>query len=234
LVLDVGQGDATLVVGPTGRGFLIDTGPEGLGEEKILPTLNKEGIERLDWLLLTHYDIDHIGSAADLLQQIDPPLALLDRGPSTAQDHSLYFDYLEQATGRRRQVAPGEVFELGGEETDYEEVFPDIDPSDPYGGYFQAVYDNEIMTGDGDTHNFRPEEGINRAEISKVMNKALEVHEYNTVNEDMEDLDLEYTEEEPSEEIKDSSDEEEFMEYDTSKEQASFLSWLMAFLPFFN
>ncbi|EKD92840.1 MAG: Tenascin-X, partial [uncultured bacterium] len=135
-------------------------------------------------------------------------------------------------------VMIGEVFELGGEDTDYEGVFPDVEPTDPYGGYFQAVYDNDIMTGDGDTQNFRPEEGINRAEISKVMNKALEVYEYNTVNDDLDDLDLEYTAEEPSEEepsseeVKDSGDGEDFMEYDASKEQASFFSWLMAFLPF--
>jgi competence protein ComEC len=115
LVLDVGQGDATLIVGPTGRGFLIDTGPEELGEEKILPTLKKEGIERLDALLLSHFDIDHIGSAASLLKEIHPPLAILDRGDSTQQDHPLYLDYLKQAQGHRQKVAPGEVFELGSE-----------------------------------------------------------------------------------------------------------------------
>jgi len=37
--LDVGQGDATLIVSPTGQTMLVDAGYNGKGDSKILPFL---------------------------------------------------------------------------------------------------------------------------------------------------------------------------------------------------
>jgi competence protein ComEC len=66
-MLDVGQGDATLVQFPTGEALLVDAGGAGArfdtGERVISPALWASGARRLDWLAISHADLDHIGGA---------------------------------------------------------------------------------------------------------------------------------------------------------------------------
>lgn len=56
---DVGQGDAVLVRSE-GMIALIDTGPE---PEPLSECLRSLGIDRIDLLVLTHFDLDHVGGA---------------------------------------------------------------------------------------------------------------------------------------------------------------------------
>ncbi len=81
--LDVGQGDAILVEMPEGRTMLIDAGSRtptsDSGKRTIAPYLRRRGIQRIDWLVLTHAHTDHIGGAASLLRQF--PVHVLVAGP---------------------------------------------------------------------------------------------------------------------------------------------------------
>ena len=67
--LNVGQGDATLVRCP-GFSMLVDTGTESAGKYAVLPFLRSKKIEKLDVLVLTHTDEDHIGGARELLSSM--------------------------------------------------------------------------------------------------------------------------------------------------------------------
>lgn len=72
--IDVGQGDAALVVTPQRQTLLIDTG--GLrgdydtGSRIVLPYLRYLGIRSLDMLLLSHGHHDHAGGAAAVAKNI--------------------------------------------------------------------------------------------------------------------------------------------------------------------
>ena len=72
--LDVGQGDATLVTTPDGSAVLVDAGVKtpfsDQGERTVVPHLERFGIDRLDALVLTHADADHIGGAAAVLRAV--------------------------------------------------------------------------------------------------------------------------------------------------------------------
>ena len=72
--LDVGQGDATLVSTPGGRAVLIDAGLRSPyvdeGARTVLPHLERYGVGRLDVLVLTHADADHVGGAAAVLRTV--------------------------------------------------------------------------------------------------------------------------------------------------------------------
>jgi competence protein ComEC len=78
VVLDVGQGDATLVQFPSGRMLLVDAGGLGgtarfdMGERVVAPALWQLGVRRLDILAVTHGDADHVGGAGAALEMFRP------------------------------------------------------------------------------------------------------------------------------------------------------------------
>lgn len=67
--MDVGQGDATLVT-CGGHAMLIDAGDDTKGTA-IQNYLQKQKITRLDYLILTHPDADHIGGAPVIITKFD-------------------------------------------------------------------------------------------------------------------------------------------------------------------
>jgi len=58
--IDVGQGDAILLVSPDGKTLLVDTGPRKKAANP-LPYLKEVGVERIDHLLISHSHLDHTG-----------------------------------------------------------------------------------------------------------------------------------------------------------------------------
>lgn len=67
--LDVGQGDSTLIVCGE-HAMLIDTGDDTRGTQ-IQSYLQKQKIEKLDYLVLTHPDSDHIGGAPVIIEKFE-------------------------------------------------------------------------------------------------------------------------------------------------------------------
>lgn len=67
--IDVGQGDSTLIT-CDGRAMLIDAGDESKGTA-IQNYIQKKGIGKLDYLVLTHPDTDHIGGAPVIVTKFD-------------------------------------------------------------------------------------------------------------------------------------------------------------------
>ena len=61
--IDVGQGDSTLIITPSNKKVLIDGGGSGtydVGENILIPYLLDRGIKRLDYVIVSHTDFDHI------------------------------------------------------------------------------------------------------------------------------------------------------------------------------
>lgn len=73
--LDVGQGDSSIIILPLGKALLIDTGGVyknngAIAKNKIIPYLNSMGINKLDTLIITHGDYDHMADAKYLVDNI--------------------------------------------------------------------------------------------------------------------------------------------------------------------
>ncbi len=70
--LDVNQGDSNVIIFPFGKTILIDTGglylsENSISKNKTIPYLNSIGISKIDLLILTHGDYDHMGEAVNLV-----------------------------------------------------------------------------------------------------------------------------------------------------------------------
>ena len=74
-MLDVGHGDATVIRSPEGRVVVVDGGdrsPYGdLGRRVVSPFLRAHGMRRIDIMVATHGDRDHIGGLFTLLDHWD-------------------------------------------------------------------------------------------------------------------------------------------------------------------
>lgn len=110
--IDVGQGSAALVVGPTGTTCLIDAGPSGTGFGSVLPVLNAEGVGFLDYVVLTHYHQDHWQGLPELVSAGIGIGTAYDRG-TTNQPGGLS-SYLSAVGSARTTITPGVVIDMGG------------------------------------------------------------------------------------------------------------------------
>ena len=116
-VLDVGQGDAVLVC-CAGETLLVDAGPNA-AEYHLLAELRAMGIRRLDAMVLTHPDEDHIGGADVILEAIPVEKIYL---PALEGEDETFSRFLEAValSGAAISVAgAGERFELGAAEVHF-------------------------------------------------------------------------------------------------------------------
>lgn len=71
-MIDVGQGDSALIELPFFQGnILIDTGGSqysDINKYVITPFLKSRGIKKIDYLILTHGDYDHMGASYELIK----------------------------------------------------------------------------------------------------------------------------------------------------------------------
>ncbi|OAQ20693.1 DNA internalization-related competence protein ComEC/Rec2 [Thermosulfurimonas dismutans] len=74
VVLDIGRGNAILVHLPGDRNLLFDAGARygsaDLGKRILVPTLRKLGIGHLDFVIISHPDLDHTGGLPALLESV--------------------------------------------------------------------------------------------------------------------------------------------------------------------
>ena len=118
-VLDIGQGDSTLIVSPTGKTVLIDAGDRGK-DGLVLGALDLfAGGRRVDLFIASHPHRDHIGGADKVIRGATVR-SILDSGypdrPGEYASDTLE-RYLKAARDRRVPVTtaePGQTFDLGG------------------------------------------------------------------------------------------------------------------------
>ena len=119
--VDVEGGQATLFVTPTGQSLLIDTGwPgfDGRDADRIVAAAKKAGISKIDYVLITHFHMDHVGGAPQLADRI-PIGTFIDHGENrestdapTVQVWQAYQKLLASGKYKRITAKPGDVLPL--------------------------------------------------------------------------------------------------------------------------
>lgn len=82
-VLDIGQGDATLVATRT-RAVLIDSGPP---DGQVVRRVHELGVDRVDGLVMTHDSLDHRGGYDAVLASLHPRWIIKARGAAGPWEH---------------------------------------------------------------------------------------------------------------------------------------------------
>jgi beta-lactamase superfamily II metal-dependent hydrolase len=117
-VVDTEGGKAALFVSPSGQTALVDSGnPGGRDTDRIMAAIADAGVKQIDFLISTHYHIDHIGGLQELAQRI-PIKHYLDHGPTVEpQEQVQGFQQAYAELYRKAQhtvVKPGDRVPIAG------------------------------------------------------------------------------------------------------------------------
>jgi competence protein ComEC len=120
--LDVEGGKALLVISPAGESLLIDVGwPQtpgpGASTDRLIADLNSLGVKRIDYLVISHFDTDHMGDVPAFAARF-PIRRIVDHGPLSTSGKGVEGRYQPYAGLFARiehiAVKPGDVIPLKG------------------------------------------------------------------------------------------------------------------------
>src|SRR5688500_12018028 len=122
--LDVGQGDAALITMPDGTTVLVDGGgrprfrtelvereSRSIGESVVSEYLWWRGLDRVDYVLATHADADHIDGLNDVVRNFSVNTALVGRTPADDPEFARFAQSLIDTNLQTVQI--GDVMRFG-------------------------------------------------------------------------------------------------------------------------
>ena len=152
--IDVGQGDCTLFQTPKGS-VLVDCSEKKYGDD-IIAYLEAQGVEELEYFIITHPDDDHMGAAAYILENIKVNNFVLNgQEKSSANFFNDALDVMEEKGIEGIIAVPGDVFEVGALQLKIFGPQPYLVEDDDYNEaslIIHATYGNRsfLLTGDAE------------------------------------------------------------------------------------
>ncbi len=174
--LDVGQGDAALLTTPDGTTLLVDGGgrptfsskdqtsedgeepferdTRSVGEAVVSEYLWWRGLDRVDYILATHADADHIDGLNDVAHNFKVGAALVARTPRDDPEFAKFAESLRAKAIPLNIIGAGDVIRFGGVTATVYWPLPSADTSAPSGNNESVVLQLRfgertiLMTGD--------------------------------------------------------------------------------------
>ncbi len=144
--LDVGQGDSAFIAFPTGETLLIDGGgrinfsklndeendsfqpdSQNIGESVVSQFLWEKGYSKVDYILATHADTDHIQGLTDVAKNFKVRAAFFGRMPFEDKDFAELFEALQKKKIEIVEVSRGDELEIGSAKIQI--LYPEKDDS---------------------------------------------------------------------------------------------------------
>jgi len=129
--INVGQSVATLIIGPDGDTMLVDTGHYNDDGEYVIEYLQRHDIDRIDHLVSSHNDADHIGGNAAIIEyyetEADGIGTVYDPGiAASTQTYAEYLDAVEAHDVTLYETREGDTISFGDVDVAV------LGPPDPY------------------------------------------------------------------------------------------------------
>jgi beta-lactamase superfamily II metal-dependent hydrolase len=111
--VSVGQGDAALVTGPTGKRVMIDGGPREAGPT-LTALLRAQRVAGIDLVLLTHRHEDHLGGLAEVVRAVPVRLFMDAPFPHASAVYEQLLETLQERHVMVLTATRGRTIDLGG------------------------------------------------------------------------------------------------------------------------
>ena len=143
--LYVGQSDSALIEFPDGKTLLMDGG-DGYSDAKIIRYLNALKIKKLDYILLTHTDSDHVGNLDEVIKYKGANVVFLPCANDNTSYKTAYKEFLALLESKDVEVKTVKRFDkITSSSEKYPYEFTVLFPNDM--GYEDGNYSsNELST----------------------------------------------------------------------------------------
>lgn len=122
--LDIGQGDATYIEFPDGTDMLVDCAKDA----RILSALGRmmQPFDRhLDYLIVTHPDMDHYGGCIDVLKRFEVGTIVYNGGKKEYDPvWRVFWETMKEEEATYKEIAKEETLEIAGAKIHF--LFPDM------------------------------------------------------------------------------------------------------------
>lgn len=157
VIFKAGKADAILL-SSEGKNILIDTGEEDDGD-KLLTYMEKNGIDRIDEMILTHFDKDHVGGADQIIDRMEVGRIYQ---PDYDSDSRQFLEYDESVRRKKAEVKVLSTpvnFMCGAMEVHvYPPLNEEYEEENDYSLITSIVYGDTRMLFAGDAEKERMEE----------------------------------------------------------------------------
>ena len=116
--IDVGQGDSTLITTQFNKKILIDGGGSefgstfDVGEKTLLPYLLKKKIHKLDYVIISHFDSDHVGGILTILEELNVKQVLIPKQVEYSENYNKFLDIIKKRNIKIKIVEEGNTINI--------------------------------------------------------------------------------------------------------------------------
>ena len=116
--IDVGQGDSTLITTQFNKKILIDGGGSefgstfDVGEKTLLPYLLKKKIHKLDYVIISHFDSDHVGGILTILEELNVKQVLIPKQVEYSENYNKFLDIVKKRNIKVKIVGEGNTINI--------------------------------------------------------------------------------------------------------------------------
>ena len=116
--IDVGQGDATLIITPNDKTILIDGGGSDtydVGKNILVPYLLDRKIKTIDYIIISHFDQDHVGGILTVLQELNVKKVIIAKQGEESEQYKIFQKIIQEKNINVVQVKKGDIINIDKE-----------------------------------------------------------------------------------------------------------------------
>lgn len=111
--VDVGQGDCTLLVSPHNKTILIDGGGSlteefDVGKRTLIPYLLDRGYTTIDYVMISHFDQDHVGGLLTVMEELKVKEVLIARQKENSENFQKFLEIAKRKKIKVKIVKAGD------------------------------------------------------------------------------------------------------------------------------
>lgn len=96
--IDVGQGDSTLIITPYNKTILIDGGGSDyydVGKNILVPYLLDRRIKKIDYIIVSHFDNDHVRGLFQILRQLEVKQVIISKQGENSENFQQFIEIVK-------------------------------------------------------------------------------------------------------------------------------------------
>lgn len=110
--IDVGQGDSSLIITPQRKTILIDGGGSSnsdfdVGKSTLIPYILDRGFTKIDIVIISHFDQDHVGAILTLLQELRVGRVYISKQAENSENYEKFLKIISEKNIKVYEVMAG-------------------------------------------------------------------------------------------------------------------------------